>query len=128
MIALHYKWGQIHQEIALSDHEPNEKNIFLKKPYQDWSIFKNECFRFIFVHQKSLKPVFEYKIIFWICVLVLWIHRGFCEVKKLVWNVRIKAFWYIEIVCLQSISKLINLFAKSNCDFDTCFYSAAIVS
>ena len=29
-----------------------------------------------------------------ICILVLWIHKGYCVVKKLVWNVCIKAFWY----------------------------------
>ena len=42
--------------------------------------------------------VFEYKIIFWICVLVLWIHLGYCIVKKLLWNVRIKAFWYTKYI------------------------------
>ena len=51
---------------------------------------------FIFVYQKSLKGrlklFFEYKITFWICVLVLWIHNGYCVVKLLVWNIRIKAF------------------------------------
>ena len=56
----------------------------------------------IFVYQKSLKqtfkPVFEYKIIFWIFVLVLWIHKGYYVVKKLMWNVRIKAFWYTKII------------------------------
>ena len=26
------------------------------------------------------------------CVLVLWIHKGYCVVKKLVWKIRIKAF------------------------------------
>ena len=36
-----------------------------------------------------MKQVFEYKITFWICVLVLWIHKGYCVVKKLVWNVGI---------------------------------------
>ena len=38
--------------------------------------------RFIFVYQKSLKPVFEYKITLLICVLVLWIYKGYCVVKK----------------------------------------------
>ena len=50
-------------------------------------------------------PVFEYKITFWICVLVLWIHKGYCVVKKLVWNVRIKSFWYTKD--LEKLSLLI---------------------
>ena len=42
----------------------------------------------------------------WIYVLVVLIHRGYCVVKKLVWNIRIKAFWYTKyiictIYCLQ---------------------------
>ena len=55
---------------------------------------------FISVYQKSSKQTF--KIVFWvqnhllICVLVLLICKGFYEVNKLVWNVRIKAFWYIK--------------------------------
>ena len=32
------------------------------------------------------------------CVLVLWIHKGYCVVKKLMWNVRIKAFWHTNII------------------------------
>ena len=69
-------------------------NLFIQK------IFYNIYFwlRFIFVNHKSLKctlkPVFQYKINFWICVLVLLIHKGYCVFKKLVWNNRIKAFWY----------------------------------
>ena len=63
--------------------------------YQIWFVF-------IFVYQKSLKgtfkPVFEYKINFWICVLSFWIHKGYFVVKKLVWNLRIKAFWYIKYI------------------------------
>ena len=55
---------------------------------------------FIFVCQKSLKRTF--KTWFWvqnhllysIWVLVLWIYIGYCGVKKLVWNVCIKALWY----------------------------------
>ena len=56
---------------------------------------------FIFVFQKfkrTFKPVFEYKITFWNCGLVLWIPKGSCVVKKLVWNVRIKAFWYTNYI------------------------------
>ena len=28
-----------------------------------------------------------------LCALALWIHKGYSVVKKLVWNVRMKAFW-----------------------------------
>ena len=42
---------------------------------------------FINLQNERLKPVLEYKIVFWICVLVLWIHKGYCEVKKLVYQV-----------------------------------------
>ena len=63
---------------------------------------------------KRLKPAFEYKITFWIYVLVLWIHKGYCVVKKLVWNVRIKAFWYTKIVL---IFRWIFMYQKSKCIF-----------
>ena len=57
--------------------------------------------RFIFAYLKSLNRTFKTgfwaQITFWICVLVLWIHKGYCVVKKLVWNVRIKAFWYTKL-------------------------------
>ena len=53
----------------------------------------------LFLYQKSLKPV---KITFWICVLVLWIRKEYCLVKKLVWNFRIKQFnpicWRREVI------------------------------
>ena len=58
--------------------------------FQMWAIF-------IFLYQKPLKLVFEYKIAFWIYVIVMWIHKGYFVVEKLVWNVRIKAFWYTKI-------------------------------
>ena len=41
---------------------------------------------------ERLTPVFEHKITFWTCVVVLWNHKGYCVIKKLVWNFRIKAF------------------------------------
>ena len=45
----------------------------------------------LFLYKKNLfKPVFEYKIIFWICVIVLWIHKGCFVAKKLEWNVVLK--------------------------------------
>jgi hypothetical protein len=37
--------------------------------------------------------VFEYKTTLCICVLVLWIHKGYYVVIKLVWIVRNKDFW-----------------------------------
>ena len=43
---------------------------------------------------KRLKPGFKYKIIVWIFVLVLLIHKGYFVVKKIVWNVGIKDFLY----------------------------------
>ena len=57
--------------------------------------------RFIFVFQKSFKRMF--KTVFCtksksICVLVLWIQKGYFAVKKSVWNVHIKAFWYTKII------------------------------
>ena len=42
-------------------------------------------------------------------VLVLLIHKGYCVVKKLVWNVHIKAFWYTNLISflVQSVWKSI---------------------
>ena len=69
--------------------------------------------RFIFVYQKSLKQtlksVFENKIIFWICVLVLWIPKGYCVVKKLGCNGRIKAFWHTTTFCIPESFNANNL-------------------
>ena len=73
-------------------------------PYQIWVGF--------FLHTRNLrnssfKPVFEYKITFWICVLMLGIHKGYCVVKTLVWNVRIKVSrcQFINVIGI-SISKI----------------------
>ena len=58
---------------------------------------KSDSYLFLYTRNlwnESLKPALEYQITFWICVLVLWIHKGYWVVKKLVWNVRIKDFWY----------------------------------
>ena len=63
-------------------HTKSESDLFCIP-----EIFKNE----------RLKSVFEYKMTFWICVLVLWIHKGYFVVKNLVWNVRIKGFWYTNV-------------------------------
>ena len=66
----------------------------------------------LFLYTRNrLKSVFEYKITFWICVLVLWIHKGYCVVKKLVWNVPIKAFWYTKLFVLHQ--KLVLLIISS---------------
>ena len=57
----------------------------------------------LFLYTRNLqngrwKLVFEYKIItFLICVLAVWNHKGYCVVKKLVWNVHNKAFWYTNV-------------------------------
>ena len=51
-----------------------------------------------FVYQKSLKQTFKtgfwVLITFWVCFLVLWVLKGYFVVKKQVFNVGIKAFWY----------------------------------
>ena len=44
-----------------------------------------------YLWSKHLKPVLENQIVFWVCVLVLWIQKDYCVIKKLVWNVHIKA-------------------------------------
>ena len=46
---------------------------------------KSESDLFLYTRNLSnelLKPVFEYKIPLWICVLVLSIHKGYCVVKS----------------------------------------------
>ena len=44
----------------------------------------------------SIKSPFE------ICILVLWIHKSYFVVKKLMWNVRIKALWYTNIIIIYN--------------------------
>ena len=34
------------------------------------------------IFKTNVKPGFEYKITFWICILAVWIHRGYCVVKS----------------------------------------------
>ena len=67
----------------------------------DWNGHtKSESDLFLYtrnLENERLKPVFEIKIIFWICVLVLWIILLFFAVEKLVWNVCIKAFWHTSV-------------------------------
>ena len=48
------------------------------------------------------------------CVLVLWIHKGYSVVKKLVRNLRIKNFWYTNIIvwCQNIILNLIVVCEK----------------
>ena len=65
--------------------------------YQIW-------FGYIFVYQKSLKHTFKtgfwVQNHIWICVLMMWIHKVYCEVKKLVWNVSIIDFWCTKNILL----------------------------
>ena len=73
--------------------------------------------RFIFfytrnLYNKRLNRFLSTKSPFWICVLVLWIRKGNCVVKKLLWNVRIKAFWYtnnINMIYWIILSYSLNL-------------------
>ena len=65
----------------------------MNRSYQIWVGFIL-CNRKLW--NERLKLVFEYKITYWICVLVLSIYKSYFVVKKLVWNVRIKAFWYTK--------------------------------
>ena len=56
---------------------------------------KSELVLFLYTRNllnKWLNPVFEYKSTIWICVIMVWIHKGYCVVKKLLWNIRIKSF------------------------------------
>ena len=76
--------------------------------------------RFVFVYHKSLKrslkPDFEYKITFWTCVIMLWIHKVYFVVKKLMWNARIKAFWYTKDILPQKLKRIIpNSTLKESC-------------
>ena len=56
------------------------------------------------------------QITFWICVLAVWINKGYFAIKKLVWNVRIKDFWYTNffityiVYIFVSISMIFNPF------------------
>ena len=76
---------------------PNLRRIYFRIP----EIFKTNIWNRFFL----------YKITFWICVLVLWIHKGYCVVKKLVWNVRIKAFLYTKrfVWCWGTNANNINI-------------------
>ena len=87
--------------------------------------------RFFFIYQKSLRLPF--KTSFWvqnhlvICVLALWIHNGYFVVKKLEWNVCIKACWYTNIfywrittkwtIILDYWRKIYTLLHYISCDF-----------
>ena len=58
---------------------------------------------FIFVYQKYFQT---FKISFWVQNRLLnlcssAVDTGYCVVKKLVWNIRIKAFWFINILFLD---------------------------
>ena len=74
--------------------------------------------RFIFVYQKNvkltLKTGFWVKNTFWSYVLVLWIHKGYFVVKKLLWNVRIEAFWYTKMYYSGNIKSIESIFLLEN--------------
>ena len=63
-------------------------------------------------HTKSESDFFCIPETFWICVVVLWIHKGYFVAKKLVWNVYTKAFWYTNLInkifILHNFSKNYN--------------------
>ena len=103
--------------------------VYCKNYFLVW--YKIYIFTEIF---KTLKLDFEYKITFWIHVLVLWIHKGYLVIKKLVWNVRIQIIFlsiykfctlvyldnlvfpyrkinpipYIVVICFKTVCKLIK--------------------
>ena len=90
-------WNRVHDFSCRDDRCINAKTyIYDSDLYLNTRNLKNE----------RLKPIFEYKITFWICNLVLWIHKSYCVLKKLVWNVCIKAFWYINNIANYSVIKL----------------------
>ena len=66
----------------------------------------------------SLKLMFKtgfwVQITFGICVLMLSIHKGYFVVKKMVWNVRIKAFWYAKHISYSFSKKTSFLFFQGN--------------
>ena len=84
----HQLWFQLEeeQEQVGADLHPTINTFF-------WLLF-------IFVCHKSLKWMFKtsYKITVWICGLMLWIQKSFFVVKMLVWNIRIKDFWYTKVL------------------------------
>ena len=61
------------------------------------------------------KPVFDYKITFWICFIVLSNHKGYFVVKKLVWKVRIKAFCYTNIYYIMFIIRCFTRAVTFSC-------------
>ena len=71
----------------------------------------------LFLYTRNLsnerwKPVFELKITFWSCVLVMWIHKWYYVVKKLVLNVHIKAFWYTKMLKIK-VTKATSFFSSN---------------
>ena len=77
---------------------------WIKTKYESNLFGKTEIF-------KSLRPVFEYKITFRSCVLALWIHKGYCVVKKL---------FFEEIILIKKSNcqwKEIELLILAKCKF-----------
>ena len=60
---------------------------------------------FIFLYQKSFQRTFKTRCLvqchFLICLIRLLIQKGYFVAKKLVWNVCIKDFWYINFVTFR---------------------------
>ena len=85
-------------------------NSFIQIRLKFWSLYLNHLYCYMFIKTDNLNLyqscyysipeifIFYYKITFWICVSVLWLHKGYYVVIKLVWNLCIKAFWYIKII------------------------------
>ena len=63
------------------------KMLPIKWKPQEIYIFDSDLFFIKKSLYYPLNPVFKYIITFCICVLVMWIHKGYCVVKKLEWNV-----------------------------------------
>ena len=60
--------------------------------------------------KRTFKPVFWVQIIFWICVLVVWMHRGYFLFKRVVWYVCIKAFWYTKHIFIGNNININSLY------------------
>ena len=82
---------------------------------------------YVFAYQKPLKltfqTIFEYQINFRICLLKLWIHNGYFVFKKLVWNVRIKSFWFTKIIKVSLLWNIIFFFYIINENFSLVYNS-----
>ena len=72
--------------------------------------------RSIFSYQKYLKPTF--KTSFWICVIVLWIHKGYFEVKNWCEMLVLKLSGrnkYVRYIQTNTLTKSYEYAKKNNC-------------